>query len=309
MAYEFNFDNGTFIDVDPVGSGMGSAVVPLILRKQDGGTSTVHNQGTAFCIGASAAGQLLLATARHVVTDLEDQRAGLEPMVVLPSADDPGHLVGLFVRQMSIAPAFSDVALLVVNLDEADPAVGPPKMLPITFGPPVVGQNTMALGYEHEGVPVRGEARLSYFLRASRGEVTVLHNRRRDRVLVNFPSFETTGLYKPSMSGGPIIDVAGAVVGIITTGFDVADGDPIGHGVCTGGLAELTVALTNDAGDVEEITVAALAQGGQLGRPGITLQLDRDEDGVTLTWPDVSPQPPASESDAPPGPEDGLAQP
>jgi len=109
MAYEFNFDNGTFIDVDPVGSGMGSAVVPLILRRQDGGTPTVHNQGTAFCIGASAAGQLLLVTARHVVADLEDEGAGLEPMVVLPSADDPEHLVGLFVRQMSIAPAFQQV--------------------------------------------------------------------------------------------------------------------------------------------------------------------------------------------------------
>lgn len=283
MPYEFNFDESTFISVDVVASGMGRAVVPLIFRNTDG---TVHNQGTAFCLAGFQSGEALFATARHVVAELDEPDLAIEPFVLLPRADSPNALVGVRVRQIAIAETHSDVALVIVNINEADFPVAVPKTLSLTFGPPKLGQNTMALGYGHADKKVPGAVSLSYNLSASRGEVTKLYDQHRDKILVNFPAFETTGLYKPSMSGGPIIDTDGAVVGLITTGFETGDGEtPIGHGACTGALAELKVELTTDQGVVAEFPISRLAEIGVLGSDGTKLSLHRSDDGVQLVWP------------------------
>jgi hypothetical protein len=185
-----------------------------------------------------------------------------------------------------MAESYSDVALVVMNINEAVRSVVTPKSLRLTFGPPKLKQNTMALGYHVTGPVGPGTFSVSHDLKASRGEVTQLHERYRDKVMVNFPAFETTGLYMPAMSGGPIIDVDGAVVGLITTGFDTSDDEPpIGHGACAGALAELKVELTNDQEIVEEFPIAKLAEMGILGADGVKLRLDRNDEGVLLTWP------------------------
>ena len=105
--------------------------------------------------------------------------------------------------------------------------------------------------------------------------------------MVDFPSFQTTGHYEHSMSGGPIIDTDGLVVGLISTGYETSEPPPIGPGACTGALAELTVELANDEGVAEKFTVARLAENGLLGTGGVELRLERDESGVALSWPTV----------------------
>ncbi|HTX07491.1 MAG TPA: serine protease [Solirubrobacteraceae bacterium] len=283
MPYSFNFDAEPFIDVDVVASGMGPAVVPLILR-WDRDDRTVHSQGTAFCLAGFTSGDALFATARHVVAELAGQEERVEPFLLIPNARDPSNLIGVQITQVRLASTYSDVALLVARPSEAVVPVVTPKILQLTFAPPRVGENTMALGYEVPALGQPGVIKVSYELKAARGEVVEVHERRRGG-LVDFPSFRTTGLYKHSMSGGPIIDTDGLVVGIISTGYETSEPPPIGYGACTGALAELTVELTNDESVVEELSVARLADLGILGAGGIELRLDRDEKGVTLSWP------------------------
>ena len=75
----------------------------------------------------------------------------------------------------------------------------------------------MALGYELPALEQPAAIRVSYALKTARGAVVEIHERRRGG-MVDFPSFQTTGHYKHSMSGGPIIDTDGLVVGLISTG-------------------------------------------------------------------------------------------
>jgi S1-C subfamily serine protease len=281
MAYAFKFDDELFIDVDVLASGMGRAVVPVIFRRGRDARK-VRSEGTAFCMAGFTSGDALFVTAGHVAADLATSDEDREPFLLLPNATDPSNLVGVAVAQVALASAYSDVALLVARPADAVVPVAEPNSMRLTFAPPRVGENTMALGY---ALPPGAGSRITYALKASRGEVIAVHDRRRGG-MVDFPAFETTARYEHAMSGGPIIDTDGLVVGIISTGFDMADGEtPIGYGACSGALAELKVDLTNDQGKVEELSVARLAEMGLLGTGDVELHLQRDENGVMLSWP------------------------
>ena len=287
MTYSFNFEDGPFIIVDVVASGMGPAVVPVIFRRNRD-DSTMRSQGTAFCLASFDSGEALFATAGHVVAELDGSQETIEPFLLLPDASDPFNLVGVRIKQVALAETHSDVALLVVRPAEADVRVAEPMALKLTFAPPRIGGDTMALGYALAPAAQAVGKRVSYAMRAARGEVRELHESRRGG-MVDFPSFETTALYEHAMSGGPIIDTDGLVVGLISTGYETSDGKgPIGYGACTGAMAELRADLTTDRGVVDEFTVARLADMGLLGPGGVELRLERGESGVLLTWPDRS---------------------
>lgn len=47
-----------------------------------------------------------------------------------------------------------------------------------------------------------------------------IHPQRRDRALVDYPSFRTGVQYESGMSGGPIISESGYVIGIVSASVD-----------------------------------------------------------------------------------------
>ena len=56
-------------------------------------------------------------------------------------------------------------------------------------------------------------------LNATRGMIEEVHNQRRDNIMLNFPCFRTNSRYDSGMSGGPIFEANGSVIGLISSSF------------------------------------------------------------------------------------------
>ena len=122
-------------------------------------------------------------------------------------------------------------------------------------------------------------------IHASQVYVQEIHDVRRDAVMVNFPSFQTSGQFEHGMSGGPIVSArTGGVVGIVSSAFD---GDTkIAYGALIGGLIEVGIELRDDNG--QHVTLRMdelLGQGLVMQNDGATCKLDRREESVRLSWP------------------------
>jgi hypothetical protein len=264
--------------VDLTASRTDRSVFPVLIRRRGEPASVI---GTAFCITVLLNGEVVCATAKHVVEQLE-ATDGLEPFVGLPQLVPEGQdrqLVGLPVRQICIAGTHSDVALLVANRTESPLPVGEVLAFNLTMDPPVVGSGCMALGYPQKQGVASGQ------LIASRGLVEEIHPAKRDSVLSDFPTFRTTAAYRSGMSGGPIIDSRGYVAGVVSHGFDEESGPPLGYGAAIAGLVELKVELHDDNRVLREFTFPELIAHkavGTISDRSVTLQ--RSEEGVMLTW-------------------------
>lgn len=228
-----------------------------------------------------ANGEVVFATANHVIRQLiDDPEIGAFLLLPMDLTSEPISLASLPIRSISAAETHNDVALLMVNVADGRLAVTDLKWLPVAFGQPQIGQYCVGLGYPQ----TQGD--VSYGMQASRGAIEEIHRNRRDTVLSTFPSFRTNALYKPGMSGGPIVDINGSVIGIIAHGTEADDPEFVtGYGASIGAMGELRIRLHNQAGELQELTVPELVERGVLKQAdGAILRLDRDENGVTLTW-------------------------
>lgn len=280
VRYEFSFERAESIDVDIDASGLAITVVPVAFSHR----GSFSMQGTAFCVAGFISGDVIFATAKHVVSELAETRE-TDAFILLPrgldTKEDRRSLIGVRIHQVALAESYSDVAFVVANPKNSELSVVTTlKCLPVTFGPPEVGQHCMALGYPQE------PGANSYEMRASRGTIEEVHPRRRDNVMSTFPSFRTNALYKPGMSGGPIIDTSGRVIGIVSHGTEAHKLENVtGYGASIGAIVEMKLDLVNNAGEIEEFAISQLADMGFLGNrrdPAVTLS--RNDDGVTLTW-------------------------
>jgi len=286
--YEIAFPFGDTTTVDPWASGLLTSIVPVIFRRAG---EQVFGQGTAFCVTALVNGEAIFVTAKHVIDELR-HNPEIEPFILLPRGlgndADRRSLVGVRVQGISLAESYSDVALMVINVRESGlPVTTELKMQEITFGQPRLGDPCLALGYPQQLGPV------SYTLQGSRGLIEEIHPRQRDRSLSTFPSFRTTGLFVPGMSGGPIIDTGGRVVGVISHGTDALEsGSAIGYGASVAAISELKLDLHVDDGQVHEFTIQELVDMGALGRGSDSyVTLERRGDGITLIWDRDAPPP------------------
>jgi hypothetical protein len=280
-SYAFRFDTSETIVADVVEAGMQTTVVPVTFRLGgDGGA--VSTEGTAFALAGFANGEAVYATAAHVVACLESAD-DIEPFISVPRTDNlggPRALHGVRIKQISIADTYCDVALFVVNVNDEPPTAGlVVKPLPVSLSEPVVGERCMALGYPQE------VGRHRYDLTASRGIVEEVHPSRRDSVGIPYPSFRTNGNYLPSMSGGPIIDTKGHVLGVISRGMDIADdAHPTSYGAVVASIIEHKVDLHTDQGDLHEFSVPDLVARGAVRASDDRVTLTRNDDGVALKW-------------------------
>ena len=217
------------------------SVVPLVRRR---GPETKWC-GSAFFLTPWG----LLATARHVVVDdlnefpegHDDEEFVLhwppeeEMFVLLPkalNADGSLDRVGVPVPRVSVYEANSDAALLLADMSKYDP---PPfwegRVFPLCTDQPVRGQRCAALGYSDMKLgewQLEGEALTATTTlepRVSQGKIVEIHNRGRDRAVLPHPCFQIDTHFAGGMSGGPVVRQDGAVIGIVSTGIDLADGD------------------------------------------------------------------------------------
>lgn len=86
---------------------------------------------------------------------------------------------------------------------------------------PQVGENVRMFGFVHTAVPEASV--ITGSLMASQGDVLDRHDDRRDSVFIRWPSFAVDCHAVGGMSGGPVFNENGHLVGLLCTSFSAGD--------------------------------------------------------------------------------------
>jgi hypothetical protein len=117
-----------------------------------------------------------------------------------------------------------DIALLAVAACSKLPEDRTYYRLGITARAPRNGEPLHVLGFRRGGISSSGNRHdVEVNLYASRGSVTAVYPRGRDKTLVPYPAIELDCGSLGGMSGGAAIDENGLLVGVISRGLDTAE--------------------------------------------------------------------------------------
>lgn len=147
---------------------------------------------------------------------------------VLPG---PKHRVW---RVVAAWPCDTDIILMHLQLDRTstDEAIQwrQPRLRVL---PPPPGQRVVAFGYRESRITVAERADGQHHIElndqptTSIGTITKVYPSGRDRVMLPFPCFEIEARFDPGMSGGLVIDEAGALCGLICAGLQNSEPDAL----------------------------------------------------------------------------------
>ena len=301
-----DFINGDFSTVEGFPHVTQQAVMPLVAYR--GGGEEIRPLGTCFSISSHG----LALTARHVVDEalnlghwsdndpyVYDQQWWLGALYVrepLPSDGDefsdgllPAQKLfgGLLPARKVHLCANLDMAVISLHLPTHIPtgkqmSVGQLRLRPSL---PEVGLSCFGLGYHSMRSTVRPDTQYvvdhlqSYS--ATRGTVQEVHFPRRDNWLLPFPCFRTSARFDPGMSGGPIMDTTGNVVGMICSSHKTQEeNDCISYGSLIGPSMLIPVEATLTSGEAKEVFLYDFAIGG-------AILLDTTRDDVTFVQEDA----------------------
>ena len=191
----------------------------------DGEIYTIEGSGVMVAPG-------LVLSATHVLRDHADAIADRKLSVYCIGLRPEGRMDLWAVRSsLRYAEDSSDIMFLGVELNSAIADDWYVSCLPIPTRAPEEGERLTIIGYrfdrpDAEPLPiingVRAVGRGDLYVAA--GEVATIHCPYRDRLLAPFPAIEVKCGSLNGMSGGAVIDADGALVGILSRGFDIADG-------------------------------------------------------------------------------------
>ena len=188
--------------------------------------AAIHNNDIFASGSAVLVAPHLALTARHVTDDFAERYIGIAarsndraPYAIIARCFSAG-VWRIFHVLQTFNAAEIDLTALYVSLapDEAPGFVWPRMTLDLL--PPHRGSRVTSWGYvtpyaNFEDVK-RGVIHWHTALARSTGTVSDIFPRRRDRAIVNYPAFHFDARVDASMSGGPIFDETGRLVGINT---------------------------------------------------------------------------------------------
>jgi Trypsin-like peptidase domain len=151
----------------------------------------------------------------------------------------------------------SDIAILHLGLDASSaPEARVDWRTPvIRVFPPPSGQKVLAFGYREskievsEGTDGTHHIELNDVGTTSIGEVGQIFPERRDSAMLTFPCFEVYAKFAHGMSGGLVIDEAGALCGLVCAGYDLADPNAMPLSYAATLWPMLTTVISADRGD------------------------------------------------------------
>jgi Trypsin-like peptidase domain len=134
----------------------------------------------------------------------------------------PGPIYRIW-RVVSAWPTSTDIAILHLGLDRAttpDETINW-RSLRLRAMPPPVGQKVVAFGYHIGKINVSESPDGTHHIAlidqptTSIGTIRCIYPKGRDRVMLTFPCYEIEARFDPGMSGGMVVDEAGALCGLI----------------------------------------------------------------------------------------------
>jgi S1-C subfamily serine protease len=210
------------------------------------------------------------------------------PYILFPNANSIGvqmtDVVPVKIRSITPVRPNSDVALFAIDTNPTiDEMLGPPIPFAIETGKPVIGSRASAVGFERqEVVNIRHFVQL---LRVSVGPIEDLHVQARDSVTVNFPCFQVGAVFEGGMSGGPVCDQEGNVIGIVSVGLDTSDASPYGYAASIVCLAELSIDLPNPDGTFSNFSFKQLSQLALIMHSkDFSINYRRTSEGLRILW-------------------------
>jgi S1-C subfamily serine protease len=193
-------------------------------------------EGSGFVVAPGVA-----ITAAHVITNRLDQLKGEELVLICMGIAADARLVMWNVDTLKII-SNSDLCLLGVTLATAIPVSRKIHFVTVTTRTPMVGEQLMVVGFraaqfefsaDHFNSEFRGD------LRVGIGPVTEIYLDGRDKIMLPWPTTEVDCVTLGGMSGGPVFDESGRVVGLLTSSIG-SDEDAPG----TSHISHLWPALT-----------------------------------------------------------------
>lgn len=188
------------------------ALLTMMFRDPDGD----HATGSAILVAPGIA-----ICAHHVIADFEDSlRAGTCDLLCAGLAGS-GAILWL-VRSVVSVPG-TDLAMLCMTLASAWPAKGQFVLMEMTTRTPAVGEQVALYGLPariRTTTPTDGISDSFLTAKYTSGRVLAVHHDGRDRVMLPGPCFSVSCNAYGGMSGGPVFDARGCLVGIVSTSYE-----------------------------------------------------------------------------------------
>lgn len=248
-----------------------------------------HYQGSAFQLFDLECGQMVFATAKHILEPIYEEWTK-DAFILMPhlDGDKPSrtHMARLQIDGVWGSKNNNDIALIRCDRRSIGDVPLARSLTTLKIAPAVVGEVTIALGFTgHMHIEPDKFKRI---FRISHGIVRELHHGGAGtNPLVNFPMFQTSGQYDPGMSGGPVLDQNGKCIGIVAHGMSEHEGvESVGFATSIACLGELGIDLEMDDGTTKHFKVPELTGGLiLLSEDGPAVTLVHDENGLHLDWP------------------------
>lgn len=220
----------------PLSSPICTWALPLTARK--GGD--FFPSGSAIIIG-----QNLAITAKHVIegfmSDLGSEEVSpdhFKHKFALQAAQvlDSGETGVLWNVPKIWRSAHTDIAFLLLSPTTSESLSFQWKALSLDLRPLQVGAKIAAFGYHTPRISHDQDSHQPIFYwtlspTTSTGIVTEVFHERRDSAFLKFPCYQTSALFRPSMSGGPALTESGCLCGLVCSGIDFgqADAEPVSY--------------------------------------------------------------------------------
>lgn len=266
-----------------------NAVVPILTRDPDSEVAAEYASGTAFCIASFESGEALFVTAAHTIEHLQEPRPNMEPFLLFPmgmnSTEEAQQLHAIRIRSISRTDLNTDIALLAIDNTTAVHPVE--QFVHWTLDMDRLVEDEVVRGYGYGSVPhfkwyVPEEHTRSIHspLLGATGPVTDVHSQNPGtNKLLSFPLFVFDAKTDHGMSGGPVVDEAGNVRGVISNGDTSA--------ALIAGLidAQIDLRMTAD-GEMHLVSIKELVDQGHIRVVGKSksISIERSEDTAQVTW-------------------------
>lgn len=195
---------------------------PLLVLSSNFDGST-HAWGSAALIAPGIA-----ITAKHVVEEYrESGRFGEKGVSLLGIGL---HESGLNFWAVTQATLMDDTDLVILAMEPRSPIESGEVMgvFPISLLLPEVGDKVIIAGFRSD--KIRNEENVvEGAMFSSIGTVTNVYPSGRDRVLQPGPCFEVDAMAVGGMSGGPVFNADGEMIGVLSSSYDLSDGGGIAY--------------------------------------------------------------------------------